>query len=308
MRKTVLTAVTIMLPFLGLAACDDATGPDGDASLSVQLTDAPSANVNRAWVKVEQLTLQGSEGGVNLLDQPTGFIQLTDLVDRTETLVQDEPIPPNTYGQLRFIIAGAAVETDEGEVYSYNGAASEIEGITRDGELQCPSCGQTGIKVNMPEGGLQLETEAKILVLDFDVSESFGQQAGMSGMWVMNPLITSSTVEASGTIAGTVSTGSNVSLPTCAGTSGSVADFVPRALEAGTENVVKSGSVSSDGSYQIQFLEPADYDMGYSDTTTVSQDSAFVFDASPSVMTATVQSGAETTVDYTINSADCVLR
>lgn len=50
---------------------------------------------------------------------------------------------------------------------------------TRSVRRQCPGCGETGIDLNMAQGGLQLETETRSPVLDFEVSESFGQQAGM---------------------------------------------------------------------------------------------------------------------------------
>ncbi len=302
-RKTAVAAALIALPFLGLAACDDATGPGSDATLSVQLTDAPSASVDSAWVNIDQITLQGSNGGVDLLDESTGFIELTQLADSATTLVQNEAVPQGTYGQLRFHVTAAAVKTDGGEIYSLNGAADAL-GKTSTGDLTCPSCTQTGIKVNMPDGGLELETEAKILMLDFDVSESFGQQAGMSGMWVMHPTITSSTVQASGTIVGNVTAADGVSFPSCNGETRTVEDFGPRALAAGTDSVVKTGTVGSDGSYAIEFLSPDDYDMSYADTVILDPDSVF-FTASPSTETATVESGMESTVNYTIEGVTC---
>ena len=303
-RKTAAAAALIALPFMGLAACDDATGPGSDATLSVQLTDAPSASVDSAWVDVDQITLQGSDGEVELLDESTGYIELTQLADSATTLVQSEAVPQGTYGQLRFRVTSAAVKTDGGAVYSLNGAADSLGLGGTPGELTCPSCTQTGIKVNMPDGGLELQTEAKILMLDFDVSESFGQQAGMSGMWVMHPTITSSTVRASGTVVGTVTAADTVSFPSCNGTTRTVEDFVPQALAAGTDSVVKTGTVGSDGSYSIRFLSPGDYDMTYADTVILDPDSVF-FTASPSTGTATIESGMESTVDYTIEGVTC---
>lgn len=301
-RKALLTTAVAALPFLGLAACSDSTAPDGSATLNVELTDAPSADVERAWVKVDRLTLQGTDGEVVLLDESTDYIQLTELVSTTETLVEDEVVPEGSYGQLRFHIAGAAVETEEGDVFSLNGAAEELE-LDATGDLICPSCGETGIKVNTPED-FRLEAESKILVLDFDVNESFGREAGGSGTWVMEPVITSSDIEASGTIAGSIETESGVEFPTCNGTERSVEDFVPRALDQETGDVVKSGNVASDGSYEIRFLSPDDYDVGYAGTVELNSDE-LEFEASPSQATATVQSGAETTVDYTITAVGC---
>lgn len=306
-RKTALFAALIALPFLGVTACDDATSPGQNATLSVQLTDAPSANVANAWVNIDQITLQG-ESEVELLDSSTGFIELTQLADSATTLVQNTAVPQGSYGQLRFHVTAAALETDGGTVYSFNGAAGSIEAVGEaDGELTCPSCTQTGIKVNMPGGSLDLETEARILMLDFDVSESFGQQAGGSGMWVMHPTITSSTVDASGTISGNVSVESGIEFPVCDGDSTSVADFVPQAYATGTDSVVKSGNVDSDGSYQIQFLAAGDYDVGFADSVVVATEDTLVYQASSSTTTATVESGMETTVDYTVSDVSCVL-
>ena len=306
-RKSALVTALIAMSFLGLAACDEATGPgaDGDATLSVQLTDAPSASVDSAWVKIDQITLQGSEGGVGLLDEPTGLIELTQLADSAMTLVDAESVPQGTYGQLRFHVASAALRTEGGAVYSLDGAASLL-GMTATGELKCPSCQQTGIKVNMPGDGLELQTEARILVLDFDVKESFGHQAGGSGMWVMHPTITSSTVEASGTVVGSVSVESGVSFPTCDGESTSVADFVPRALHADTDSVIKSGDVKSDGSYEIHHLASGEYGIGYADSVIVATEDTLVYGASHSDTTVSVEAGMETTVDYSISSVSCV--
>jgi hypothetical protein len=35
----------------------------------------------------------------------------------------------------------------------------------------------------------------KILLVDFDVEQSFGQLAGQSGMWVMRPVVTGGEIE-----------------------------------------------------------------------------------------------------------------
>lgn len=64
-----------------------------------------------------------------------------------------------------------------------------------DGVLQTPSFDQSGLKVNLPQGELELEGESTTWLVDFDVAESFGQEAGGSGQWVMNPVITGTAVE-----------------------------------------------------------------------------------------------------------------
>jgi hypothetical protein len=59
------------------------------------------------------------------------------------------------------------------------------------GDLQMPSFAQSGLKVNLPGDAITVEgDDQRILLVDFDVSKSFGHQAGNSGKWVMHPVIT----------------------------------------------------------------------------------------------------------------------
>ncbi len=48
--------------------------------------------------------------------------------------------------------------------------------------------------MNFP-GALEITGDSKILLVDFSVEESFGREAGGSGRWVMNPVITGTTLE-----------------------------------------------------------------------------------------------------------------
>lgn len=58
-----------------------------------------------------------------------------------------------------------------------------------DGTLIMPSVAQAVLKVNLPGDRLFVDGNAQTLLVDFDVSQSFGQQAGESGSWVMHPVI-----------------------------------------------------------------------------------------------------------------------
>ena len=67
------------------------------------------------------------------------------------------------------------------------------------GEFQAPSLGQSGIKVQLGGDDSFVVTEdAAIVLVDFDVSQSFGHQAGNSGRWVMHPVIKGATITDSG--------------------------------------------------------------------------------------------------------------
>lgn len=292
---------------LALGACSDGTPTAGgeQSTLSVQLTDAPTGELKNAWVEITEIYLQGSEGRVTLLDESTGLVELLGLAGTTRELISDKEVPPGTYNQLRLVVGAAAVETEGGEVFSKDGAAGEL-GLTATGTLICPSCAQTGIKVNLPEGGFTVETGSQIMVLDFDAKQSFGHQAGRSGNWVMNPVVTSSKIEASGNISGTVAVADTASIPECpVGTARSVEDFVPEARDPSTGDLVKSGTVQSDGSYEISFVAPGDYDMAFAEAITTSDSTELSFSATVAPEQVTVQSGQESTADYTITAASC---
>lgn len=306
---------------LAAGACNQSpTGPSsGSPSLTLLLKDAPG-QVAHAWVSVSRITLQGSAsdagqtsgtsgGGIVLLDGSTGLIDLTQLADSTHKLVEDQTIPAGTYSQLRLVVDSAVLESADGVVYSLNGAVppgGSAADIT--GELRCPSCQQSGLKVQLPGGALDLKTGSTIVVLDFNVDESFGHVAGKSGAWVMHPVIHTSTVQTQalpGVIAGTVSLGDAVTLPTCGGADRTLADFVPTATAnlTGSDTTV-AGATQSDGTYAIDGLQPTKWKLGYEAKVGLDGDT-LLFTATPSADSVTVVSGDTANADYTITAASC---
>lgn len=188
---------------LALAACSDSSGPE-TARLSILLTDAPG-DVLEAVVTIDQIYLQGGSADaeeeapesarLNLLDAPV-TVDLLTLADEWMTLVGDAEIPAGHYGQLRFVVSGAylRVEEEGGDRIFATSAdyAGLPEGAEVGGNLLAPSFLNSGLKVSF-QGGLTVEGETALLV-DFDVAESFGKQAG-SNLWVMHPLLRGSVVE-----------------------------------------------------------------------------------------------------------------
>lgn len=176
-----------------LLACSNSVNAPAMSHLTVMLTDAPG-DISEAVVTISGIYLQGGPGEdsedensrVILLDEPVTTNLLT-LVNDFQTLVTGVTVAAGEYGQLRFVIDGGyiVVETVNGSmVYStpgYSEAPAQV-----DGTLLCPSCSQSGIKVNLV-GGLTLAEGDETVVVDFDVADTFGQQAGNSGMWVMHP-------------------------------------------------------------------------------------------------------------------------
>jgi len=49
--------------------------------------------------------------------------------------------------------------------------------------------------VVLDDGALTIVGPQKILLVDFDVEQSFGQLAGQSGRWVMHPVVTGGEIE-----------------------------------------------------------------------------------------------------------------
>jgi hypothetical protein len=159
------------------------------------LTDDPG-DVAHAWVDIGEIYLQGGPGDVDdddvggrvtLFTGPTGPIDLLDLLDQTAELA-NAVIPSGRYGQLRVVLEGAAVELENGEIFATDGF-DPPGGSPVSGELVCPSCGTSGFKVLLQGRELDLLDPEEILVLDFDAGESFVREAGMSGRWILTPVV-----------------------------------------------------------------------------------------------------------------------
>jgi hypothetical protein len=197
LRRAAAAVFTGALVVVGAASCESSTGLR-TGQLTLLLTDAPG-DVVTAVVTIEQIYLQGSEsddaGRIILRDQPFTTDLLT-LVDSTVALLENVTIPARSYGQLRFVISGAYIEVENADASTTLFASSPTyaalpAGAVVGGSLQMPSFAQTGLKVNLPNDAVViLEDETVVLLVDFDVSQSFGQLAGTSGTWVMTPVLT----------------------------------------------------------------------------------------------------------------------
>jgi hypothetical protein len=154
--------------------------------------------VQHAFVTITEINLTGENGKVVLRDTPyTG--DLLTLAGTTADLVVDADVPSGTYAHLRFVISGAciAVENESGgsDIYTTDGYDSTPCGGPATGILQAPSYAQSGLKVVLDEGVLAIVGPQKILLVDFDVEQSFGHVAGQVGKWVMHPVVTGGEIE-----------------------------------------------------------------------------------------------------------------
>jgi hypothetical protein len=229
-----------------------------------------------------------------------------------------------TFRQLRLVVGDAVLEASDGSVY-VKGDPELPAGLDPDfvGDLQCPSCSQSGIKVKVPNDEVEVEEGAAALVLDFDVAQSFGHKAGNSGKWVMKPVILGTLVADEngdgsildelgmvGSISGTVALAGGVTLPECPeGTSHSIVDFVPTAtlnglLDGEGQPIVRSGTVAEGGTFQIGFLSTGAYTMGFvSPVDLTSHQLVFTADVTPSEVS--VVDVDVPGVAYTITGATC---
>ncbi|HET6361773.1 MAG TPA: DUF4382 domain-containing protein [Gemmatimonadota bacterium] len=163
-------------------------------SVTVLLTDAPG-DIAHAWVDIAEIYLQGGEGDedgaggrVILFNGPTGPIDLLELIDSAQEIAGDVVVPAGRYGQLRVVLDGAAIMLESGEIFATDGFEPPGEGPIA-GELMCPSCSTSGFKVVLQGRELDLVDPEELLVLDFDAGESFVREAGMSGRWIVIPVI-----------------------------------------------------------------------------------------------------------------------
>lgn len=178
----------LVLAIAALAACEGQS-PTGTTSFSVMLKDAPG-DVQKAVVTISEVGLVGS-GGVQVLNQTPTTVDLLTLAATATTLVQGVEVPSGSYSQLRFKITGACLAVDDGSggsaVYATTGYDATLCGTAAPETLQAPSYAESGLKVTMAAGALELTGPEQIVLVDFDVSQSFGHEA--SG-WVMHPVIT----------------------------------------------------------------------------------------------------------------------
>lgn len=227
-RRTSRTlAAAFGLALMGAACSDSATGNAANGKITVLLTDAPG-DVKTAVVTISQIYLQGSADGddpgsrVVLRDTPVTTDLLT-LANSTADLVKDKVVPAGTYGQMRFVITGGYIEVENADgTTSIYASSSDYVGLPAGakvaGSLQMPSFAQSGMKVKLPNGGVSLDNEATVVVVDFDVAQSFGKQAGASGKWVMSPVLLATELGFTGSLKVTLTKDPALTLPSVNGT------------------------------------------------------------------------------------------
>lgn len=301
-----------LLAALAMAACGDGgTGSGGGpARVSIRLTDAPG-DLKEAWVKIDRIYLKGGPadsaqgGSVDLLTTTTDWVDLLTLSGgRTAELVNGATVPAGRYSELRLVVCEAYIIEKDGDVYATRDAELPA-GVTADGQLQIPSGCSSGFKIKFRgDEPVELASESTIMTVDFDVSQSFGHQAGNSGRWIMHPVLHATAVGFAGGIGGTVAVAQGVALPTCGGSPVAVTAFVPQAIAAAD---TFTSVVATDGRYRTT-VAPGTYTIAYAPALSFANGDSLMVTATPSVASATVASGGTATVDYSITAASCKVK
>lgn len=175
LRSSFAAALVAMIGAVGMLACES-TGPEGDARVQIQLTDAPADHIESAQVWISQVYLQGGDdegegddapGRVDLFndaDNPREY----DLLDLQNGVVADLTDPVDvesgTYAQLRLVVDSAHIRLIDGMTFA-NGDS--------DMTLFVPSGEQSGIKVDLLE---PIDADAgtlTVVLVDFDVNANF---------------------------------------------------------------------------------------------------------------------------------------
>jgi hypothetical protein len=297
--KLSLIALALSAGLLGGASC----GAGGNARMTVLLTDAPG-DFKAAVVTIEEIHLQGANGTTVLSSTRTTTDLLT-LAHDTSTLVADAVIEPGTYTELDFVISGGYVEVDDGNGGSLIYASSpDYAGLPPNavvaGTLKMPSFAQSGLKVDMPAAALVVGTESKVILVDFNVEQSFGHVAGNSGSWVMHPVVKGADVTLSGNLDVTVTLGAGVVLPVVGGVAVTLDELTVTATAGdGTAHsapLVASGATTAGVTFL--YLPPGSFQL------TLAGPAGVTLATSPSLpLTATVTSGEETSVAITVTAA-----
>jgi len=167
-----VTPWAILLLAVLVSACsqvDNSISGNGDSAVRIFLTDAPSDYIASAEVTISSVRLVPDDedtGWVELLDaeeSPMTF-DLLELQDGVNALLAEKLVPAGTYSQLRLLVEDATVTLIDGY---------EFEDGTVTQTLLVPSGTQTGIKVHT-NGVIEAEEGlVTVMVIDFDVDQSF---------------------------------------------------------------------------------------------------------------------------------------
>lgn len=313
MRRLTTLAAVALAGVTAVTGCSKNNGgmtSTGTGHVSLALTDAPSADLSSAVVTISKIYLVGNaadstnaNGQVVLMSTPVTTDLLT-LSNNLQSLVDSATVPAGTYSQLRFVVDGAyiTVASAQGNMTTYATQGYQNAPPNAVGTLKCPSCSQSGIKVNLNGGVTVAAGQQTDLLVDFNVSDTFGHQAGQSGMWVMHPTLNATQTQLAGTVNVSLSLADTVTLPTIGTQALTLGDFKAE-LKSATADPTSTGveipftaSSDSTASATYHYVVPGDY------IVTVVGPDTVTFTTAPDSQAVTVGSGATASAHLTLTS------
>ncbi|MEJ2361353.1 MAG: DUF4382 domain-containing protein [Gammaproteobacteria bacterium] len=259
---------------LTLAGCGGGSG-SGSGKLSVGMTDAPIDGAQKVVIHVTSATLHGPDGNTtyDVMDSTTGTpgrdIDLLKFQGGQWTGLFDATVTAGHYSWIRLGI-------DQSKSY--------IQINDTKYGLTCPSCDNTGYKINT---SFNVAKDATLtMMLDFDLRKSITDPNGSNPDYILRPTVRLVDAAASGSISGSVD-GTLLSslLPSSGGM---------------CSNPVTTANVTGTGpyTYTAAFLPAGDYTLAV--TCMASSDSAATKETLSFSYTqnATVAAGATTTLDF----------
>ncbi|WNG34194.1 DUF4382 domain-containing protein [Archangium minus] len=313
MKRLQLLAFSLFAIAFGLVT----SGCGGnDSSVTIKLTDAPG-DFKAAVVTISEVYLQG-EGGKLVLSSEATTTNLVTLANDTKDIVKDAVVPAGTYSELRFVISGAYIEVEQEDGSTLIYATDENyeglpEGAQVAGTLQTPSFSSSGLKVKF-DGDVEVSGEQKVILVDFDVSQSFGKERGQNDKWVMKPVIKGADITFSGSVNVTLAKDAAVVLPELEGQVLTLADFKAtlKPTEASADGAAAPAAeeialtdANGDGIFEasFKFLVPGSYEIGFTGPEGIS------FTINPAVPSPIViVSGQDQTQAFVLTSASISVR
>jgi hypothetical protein len=243
------------------AACESGSNPTltNTGKVNVMLTDAPFPFSQVKSVEVYIVRIDGklaetdSAEAANANDStswvtlvsPNTRINLLTLSGGNTASLGLATIPVGTYKSFRMII-----NTDSSSVTLNDNTKPNIK---------WPSAGKNGIKIILDKP-FDVTTEGTNLLIDFDVGRSFvmrGNSISQNGL-LFKPVIHAVTVQAAGTLSGTVRADS-ANGTRMAGATVEVLKAGTALTDTASANIVRSAVTDANGAFTIAFLPAGTY-------------------------------------------------
>jgi hypothetical protein len=101
---------------------------------------------------------------------------------------------------------------------------------------------------------VRIDAEQTILLVDFDVSRSYGKEAGISGKWVMSPVLTATDLSFSGGLKVTLSKAPELTMPSVNGTPVTLGQFKATLTKAGgSPEELELTDADANGTFEATF-------------------------------------------------------